>query len=95
VSDEDLRQQAVRSLKAKREFRTHLVVYVAVNLFLVAIWAVTGAEFFWPIFPMLGWGIGLAIHAWETYGRGDRVTEEEIQSEMRRLKGSSGTENRP
>jgi 2TM domain len=88
MSDEELRQQALRSIKAKRDFRTHVFVYVAVNLFLVGVWAFTGARFFWPIFPMLGWGIGLSIHAWEAY-RGDRVTEDQIQREMRRLRGSS------
>jgi hypothetical protein len=96
MSDEELRQQAIRSIKAKREFRTHLFVFVAVNLFLVGVWAFTGAGFFWPIFPLLGWGIGLAIHAREAYGPGQRVTEDEIQSEIQRLKGSTSLpEDRP
>jgi hypothetical protein len=89
MSDEELRQQAIRSIKAKREFRTHLFVFIAVNLFLVGVWAFTGADFFWPIFPILGWGIGLAIHAREAYGPGQRMTEDEIQSEIRRLRGST------
>jgi len=41
-----LRQQAIKSLKTKREFRSHLFVYVMVNLLLVGIWALTGANFF-------------------------------------------------
>jgi hypothetical protein len=89
VNEEELRQQAIRSLKTKREFRTHLFVYVMVNLLLVGIWAFTGAGFFWPIFPILGWGIGLGFHAWEAYG-GERMSEDEIQREMRRLGGSPG-----
>ena len=88
MSDEELRQQAVRSIKAKRDFRSHLFVYTAVNLFLVGIWAFTGAGFFWPIFPILGWGIGLAAHARDAFGPGQRITEDEIQNEMRRLRGS-------
>jgi uncharacterized protein DUF1707/2TM domain-containing protein len=36
-----------------------LAAYVAVNLMLIVIWAVTGAGYFWPIWPLLGWGIGL------------------------------------
>ena len=31
--------------------------YVAVSLMLVAIWALTGMGYFWPIWPLLGWGI--------------------------------------
>jgi class 3 adenylate cyclase len=43
--------------------RIHLTVYVAVNLFLIAIWAASGGGYFWPIWPILGWGIGVASHA--------------------------------
>jgi hypothetical protein len=39
--------------------RTHERTYVAVMLLLVAIWALTGMGYFWPIWPMLGWGIGV------------------------------------
>jgi hypothetical protein len=37
----------------------HLRAYIAVNVMLVAIWALTGAGYFWPIWPILGWGVGL------------------------------------
>ena len=33
--------------------------FVVVNLMLIVIWAVTGAGYFWPIWPLLGWGLGL------------------------------------
>jgi hypothetical protein len=39
------------------ERREHVRSYVAVMLLLVAIWALTGAGYFWPIWPILGWGI--------------------------------------
>jgi hypothetical protein len=39
--------------------RPELAAYLAVNLVLVAIWAATGAGYFWPIWPILGWGLGL------------------------------------
>jgi hypothetical protein len=85
-TDDALREQAIARLKKKRDFATHAVVYVLVNAFLVAIWAATGADFFWPIFPILGWGIGVAANAWEVYGRRP-ISEEEIQREAERLKG--------
>jgi eukaryotic-like serine/threonine-protein kinase len=43
--------------------KIHLVVYLAVNAFLIAIWAITGGGYFWPIWVILGWGLGVAIHA--------------------------------
>ena len=41
----------------------HERAYVATMLLLVAIWALTGAGYFWPIWPMLGWGIGVVADA--------------------------------
>jgi hypothetical protein len=36
---------------------------VIVMAFLVVIWLLTSpGGYFWPIWPMLGWGIGLASH---------------------------------
>ena len=37
--------------------------YLAVMALLWLIWLVTGAGYPWPIWPMLGWGIGVAGHA--------------------------------
>ena len=37
----------------------HLRAYLVVMVALVAIWALTGAGYFWPVWPALGWGIGL------------------------------------
>lgn len=42
------------------EQRAHLRSYVLVMALLLGIWAVTGMGYFWPIWPMMGWGIGLA-----------------------------------
>jgi Domain of unknown function (DUF1707)/2TM domain len=38
---------------------SHERAYIATMLLLVGIWALTGAGYFWPIWPMLGWGIGV------------------------------------
>lgn len=34
-----------------------LRVYLATSLLLVAIWLATGLGYFWPLWPILGWGI--------------------------------------
>jgi class 3 adenylate cyclase len=43
--------------------RIHLAVYVVVNVMLIGIWAASGGGYFWPIWPILGWGIGVGCHA--------------------------------
>ena len=47
---------AVRRLQLDPAVRT----YLAVMALLWLIWLVTGADYPWPIWPMLGWGIGVA-----------------------------------
>jgi hypothetical protein len=83
--DDELRKQAVNRLKKKRDFKMHAMVFVAVNAMLIAIWAATGADFFWPIFPLLGWGIGLGANAWDVYGN-KPIGEDEIRREMDSLR---------
>jgi hypothetical protein len=50
----------------RKGFRIHATVFVAVQVLLIAIWglvwATAGAHYPWFIFPLLGWGVGLADH---------------------------------
>lgn len=82
---ESLRDRAVKRLRKQRDFRIHLLIYVTVNAFLVVIWAMTGAPFFWPVFVMAGWGIGIVANAYDAYGR-DVPSEEQISREMDKLR---------
>lgn len=47
--------------------RLHLAAYLAGSLLMVAIWLAVGvgagAWYPWPIWPILGWGLGVAGHA--------------------------------
>ena len=81
MDDQERREAAVKRVKAKRDFRIHLAVYVVVNSFLVVIWALSGAGYFWPIWAIVGWGIGLAFNAWNVYFE-KPISEEEIRREM-------------
>jgi hypothetical protein len=46
--DAELRELAAKRLKARRDLQAHTLAFVTANLFLVVIWYVTGAGFFWP-----------------------------------------------
>jgi hypothetical protein len=65
--DADVVAQAERRLRLEKGFYTHLVVYAAVNALLFFINSRTGSPwwFFWPV---LGWGIGIALHAFSVFG---------------------------
>lgn len=95
MTAEQRRDIAIRRIRAKSDFRIHLVVYLIINTMLVVFWAFTSnvltagpgspGSFFWPIFPIVGWGVGVAIHGYTVY-RGGVYTEEQIQREMRNLR---------
>jgi len=82
----DARGAAISRLKAKRGLQAHLVSYVVLNIFLVAVWAMSGRGYFWPVWVIVPWGLGLVMHAWTIYGQ-KPITEEEIQREMGRGEG--------
>lgn len=57
-------QQPVAARPARRSRHRpydHVITYVLVMLFLITIWWVAGGGYFWPIWPMLGWGLGVAF----------------------------------
>jgi hypothetical protein len=55
------RPRTSREDRRRRRVAAQVRAYVLVMLFLIAIWAVTGHGYFWPIWPMLGWGLGIAF----------------------------------
>jgi hypothetical protein len=87
-TDEELRMLARESAEEKVGFYAHFAVYVAVNLFLIAIWWITSGpgSFPWWIFITFGWGIGIAAHYIGAF-RGKAYTERLADREYRRLKG--------
>jgi 2TM domain-containing protein len=87
IREQTPRDRAMQQLKKRRDFRGHVLIYVLVNAFLVAIWAITNPHgFFWPLFIIGGWGIAVVMNAWDVYWRRD-ITEEEVRHEMEREAG--------
>jgi hypothetical protein len=86
ASDPILRDRAVQRLKKKRDFHAHLLVFLLVNLSIVIVWALTDSHgFFWPLFPIVFWGIGVVMNGYDVYRRED-FTETSIRREMAKLK---------
>lgn len=86
-SDEELRKKARKIAKKKSDFYIHLVIYIAVNAFLIAQWWVIAGpgSFPWFVFPLFGWGIGIAAHAVDTF-RGESYMEKQAEIEYQKLK---------
>jgi hypothetical protein len=86
MSEEEIYEEARKRVKAKREFFSHLAAYVAVNVLLIIIWAVTGAGFPWFLFPLCGWGIGLFFHYMNTFVFTARLDKTAIEKEAEKIR---------
>jgi hypothetical protein len=88
TSDEGLREQALRTLKKRRDLHTHAFVYLTINLVVWGVWlaiAMTAGSWYpWPIWVTLGWGVALVFNAWDVYVRRP-ISEADLRHEMDRL----------
>ena len=89
MTDDEIRKLATRRVRERRGFYAHLTAFILVNLMLVAIWYFTGAGYFWPMWVMLFWGIGLVFNAVSVFARGDIGSERTaIEKEIEKIKKS-------
>ena len=65
LNDTELERLARRRAGAKLGWYLHACVYIAVNLGLAALSAMSGRH--WAVFPAFGWGIGLAVHGFVVF----------------------------
>ncbi len=82
MSDKELYKAAKRRVMARKAFKIHLATFAVVSLFLFIISYLNREN--WCIFPVIGWGIGVVIHAVSVssaLGAGS-----EIEREMEALK---------
>lgn len=79
-----LRQHAIHRIRARQHFAMHLLFFLVMGVFFVTMWARSGATFFWPVWPLLGWGIGIASHALHVFGWARPISEDRIQREIHR-----------
>lgn len=62
-----LRDRELWKIAKKRvDFKRHLATYLIINTMFWLLWALSDGKdgdsgFPWPVWPMLGWGIGLAF----------------------------------
>ena len=85
-----MNEQEIKYLKAQervteiRGFYRHLSVYVIVNLGLFIINMITSPETLWFIWPLMGWGIAIVLHAIRVFvdRPGSRWEEKKIDELM-------------
>ncbi|MDP2033365.1 MAG: 2TM domain-containing protein [Polaromonas sp.] len=85
LPDTRLEQLARKRAGAKLGWYIHATVYLLVNLLLLALSLSSGRH--WAVFPLLGWGLGLAVHGAVVFllTGGAGLHERLVQQERERL----------
>lgn len=92
LSNADIDRLARRRAGAKLGWYTHATVYLVVNLFLFVLSDQALGERRWSIYPMLGWGLGLALHGVAVFllGSGSVLRDRMVERERERLQRERG-----
>ena len=80
------REREARQIVRRRRFLLHLAVWFATNIFLVVVWALTGAGYPWFVFPIFGWGVLLVAHGAAAYLLSDPM-DVVLAREQKRMQG--------
>jgi hypothetical protein len=86
MNDTELHTLARKRVALKMGFAIHLLVYILVNAGLLVLSLSQGRSWHWG--PLLGWGLGLAIHGLVTLAnlRGQGLRDSMVQAELQRLR---------
>jgi 2TM domain len=87
MTSEEIERIAAKRAGAKLGWYMHAAVYVAVNLFLFTLSHYALGTRDWSVKPLLGWGLGLALHGIAVWflGAGSGLRENLVQRERERL----------
>ena len=96
VEKAELQERAEFEAYAVKEFWEHFWAYLIVNAGLIAFDLFRDGQLSWAMWPLIGWGIGLAFHAYSIYFPSKEGYEEEYvkwrgrQSRRRRRRDQRG-----
>lgn len=78
--------RAKKRVKEIKGFYGNLISYCAVIPFLIFVNFYTQNNYYWFWWPLLGWGVGLASHAFQVFGIGTSWQEKKIREIMDKQK---------
>ncbi len=95
MTPEEIDQLARKRASAKLGWYLHATVYVLVNLLIFSMSRYAFGTRPWSVFPLLGWGLGLALHGISVFvlGKGSGLRERMVQREREALQHRQ--QNRP
>ena len=93
MSEEDRYQEAKKRVTEIKSFYSHLFIFVVVNVALFLINLATSPGAWWFYWPLFGWGIGIAAHAFSVFGTGGRLGREWEQRKIKEIMEKDKREN--
>jgi hypothetical protein len=81
--------KAKKQVKVLKDFYSNLVSYCVVIPLLAFINYQTSWQFKWFVFPMIGWGLGVALQAFSVFGYGRSWEERKISELMEKQQNSN------
>ncbi|MDC8106027.1 2TM domain-containing protein [Chryseobacterium sp. PTM-20240506] len=82
-------KKAQKRVKEIKGFYANLISYCLVISFLIFINLYTQSRYHWFWWPLLGWGFGVASHAFQVFGIGESWQEKKIQEIMDKQKNKN------
>ena len=73
------RARAEKRVEELQGFSAHFVSYLLVNTGLFLINLFTNPDYWWFVYPIIGWGVGLISHAIFVFGWGENWRERKIR----------------
>ena len=97
LSTEDIERIARKRAGAKLGWFIHATVFVVVNLFVFAMSQYAFGTRPWSVKPLLGWGLGLALHGISVWflGTGGGLRERLVQREREALLRAQNHQPKP
>ena len=78
--------QAALQMQRWRDFGSQVFAYVIGSIVFIVIWAALGKGFFWPIYPLLVWGLGVSAQHFTMVIRG-QITDKDVRRKLSRNGG--------
>ena len=87
LSPEELERLAHKRANAKMGWFIHATLYLTVNAFMFLRSEFAYGHARWSVGPVVGWGVGLALHGISVFvlGKGSGLRERMVQKERERL----------
>lgn len=83
MDSRDLYEHAKSRVQTRKKFYTHVITWVVMSVFFILL-NLSTTDYFWAIFPILGWGIGVAFHGIQVFS--SEWEDVEIEREFERLR---------